>query len=88
MAWKIRVVRSAAKEFASLDRAVQRRIRDYLRSRIATDDDPRRFGKALKSDKVGLWAYRVGAWRIVCLLEDEGSVVSVLRVAHRRLVYE
>jgi mRNA interferase RelE/StbE len=33
--------------------------------RIATVEDPRRFGKALLGDKRGLWRYRVRDYRII-----------------------
>jgi mRNA interferase RelE/StbE len=59
----------------------------YLRERIATDADPRRFGKPLIGDKAGLWRYRVGDFRLVCRIEDERLVVLVLAVGHRREVY-
>lgn len=88
MAWRIEFARSAAKEFEALDTAAQRRIQRYLRERIATDADPRRFGKPLRGDKVGLWAYRVGDYRLICHIENERFVVLVLRVGHRRRVYE
>jgi mRNA interferase RelE/StbE len=88
LAWRIEFARSAAKEFEALDTAAQRRIQRYLRERIATDADPRRFGKPLRGDKIGLWAYRVGDYRLICHIESERFVVLVLRVGHRRWVYE
>jgi len=59
----------------------------YLRERIAGDDDPRRYGKALSGDKVGLWRYRVGDYRLICSIQNNEMVVLVLRAAHRREVY-
>ena len=47
----------AEKELASLDKQSQREIIRYLRERIATEDDPRRFGKALRGGLQGLWRY-------------------------------
>ena len=68
MAWAIEFDLDAAEEFRKLDRTVQLAIRRYLRERIATDDDPRRFGKPLIADKSGLWRYRIGDFRLVCRL--------------------
>jgi len=56
--------------------------------RIATADDPRRFGKALTGGLAGLWRYRIGDYRVVATFEDKALVVLVLRVAHRREVYD
>ena len=60
----------------------------YLRDRIATVDDPRRFGKPLVAELAGLWRYRIGDLRLVCRIEDHRLTVLVVRVAHRREVYE
>jgi mRNA interferase RelE/StbE len=38
-------------------------------------------------DRAGLWAYRIGAYRAVCLIENERLVVVVVSVGHRREVY-
>lgn len=64
------------------------RIIQYLKSRIATDESPRRFGKALVGDKSGLWRYRVKDYRILCNIEDRKLVVLVLRASHRKNVYD
>jgi len=87
LAWAIEFDLDAAEEFRKLDRTVQLAIRRYLRERIATDDDPRRFGKPLIADKSGLWRYRIGDFRLVCRLEHERLVVLVLAVGHRKEVY-
>lgn len=88
MAWRIEFVRAAAKEIENLDAEVQRRVLRFLRERVLSSSDPRRIGKALKGGKVQLWAYRVGDWRIVCAIEDAPKRVLVLRVGHRRSVYD
>ena len=87
MAWAIEFDPAAYKELSRLDNLIQRRILRYLRERLAGEEDPRRFGKALRGEKVGLWRYRVGDYRIVCAIEDEGERVRVLRIGHRRSVY-
>ncbi|MCP3869351.1 MAG: type II toxin-antitoxin system RelE/ParE family toxin [Gammaproteobacteria bacterium] len=88
MTWRVEWDDRAVKELRRIDRQVQRNILTYLRERIATTQDPRRFGKALGGDKWGLWRYRVGDYRIVCQIKDQSVVVLVLRVAHRSTVYE
>ena len=55
-----------------LGREEAARIRTFLRTRIAGNDDPRRFGKALKGSELGdLWRYRVGDYRILCDLRND-----------------
>jgi mRNA interferase RelE/StbE len=80
--------RDAARDLRKLDVPGQRRILRYLRERIATDEDPRRFGHALTGDLKGLWRYRVGDYRIVASIADERFVVLVVTVGHRREVYD
>ncbi|HJW79406.1 MAG TPA: type II toxin-antitoxin system RelE/ParE family toxin [Beijerinckiaceae bacterium] len=59
-----------------------------MRERIATAADPRRFGKALAGEFAGLWRYRVGDYRLIVSFEDDRLIVLVLRLGHRRTVYD
>jgi mRNA interferase RelE/StbE len=88
LAWRVEFDRDAARDLRKLDVPGQRRILRYLRERIATDEDPRRFGHALTGDLKGLWRYRVGDYRIVASIADERFVVLVVTVGHRREVYD
>ena len=86
--WQVAFDPAAAKELRKLGAPAREAIQTYLRKRIATAEDPRRFGKALAGDLAGLWRYRVGDHRIVAKIEDRRVLVLVLRVAHRREVYD
>jgi mRNA interferase RelE/StbE len=55
--------------------------------RVATKDDPRALGKALKGPLGDLWRYRVGDYRVICDIQDKVLTVLVLRVGNRRDVY-
>jgi mRNA interferase RelE/StbE len=88
LAWTVEFDAEAAEEFKSLDRSVQRRLQDYIRDRIARAEDPRAFGRPLRGDKVGLWRYRVGNYRMICSIEEKAATVLVLRIGHRREVYK
>jgi len=87
LTWIVEFDESAARELRKLDGQIQREILRYLRQRIATDEDPRRFGKALARELAGLWRYRVRDYRLICNIEDETITVLILRVAHRKQVY-
>jgi mRNA interferase RelE/StbE len=86
--WRVEFEDAAARELRKLDHAAQQNILRYLRQRIATAEDPRRFGHALRDDLKGLWRYRVGDYRIIAKFEDDRFIVLVLTVGHRREVYE
>jgi mRNA interferase RelE/StbE len=78
----------AARDLRKLGANAERAILRYLRQRIATTDDPRRFGRALTHELKGLWRYRVGNYRIVADTQDDRFVVLVVTVGHRREVYD
>jgi mRNA interferase RelE/StbE len=63
LAWTVEYDPRVEKDLKAIDRAMQREILDYMDARIATDEDPRRFGKPLRHELRGLWRYRVRAWR-------------------------
>jgi len=88
LAWKIEFDHRALKEFKKLDRSIQKTMLKYLKERIATADDPRLLGKALADNLKGLWRYRVGNYRIICQVIEDEITILVLRVGHRRLIYE
>jgi mRNA interferase RelE/StbE len=86
--WTVEFDDRARRELRKLDPQTQREILRYLRERIAGSPDPRQFGKPLRLQLAGLWRYRVGDSRLICRIEDDRLVVLVIRVAHRRNVYE
>lgn len=88
MTWQVEWDDRARRELRRLDASIQRQILRYLRERIVSEASPRRFGKALTGDWIGLWRYRVGDYRLVCKIEDDQLVVLVLAVGHRREIYE
>lgn len=85
--WSVQWDDRAVKELRKLDKAAQKVILRYLKNHIASEDDPRRFGKALLGDKKGFWRYRVGDYRLICSIEDNILNVLVLAVGHRKDIY-
>jgi mRNA interferase RelE/StbE len=88
LTWNIEWDDRARKELRKLDSPIQKEILSYLRLRIAESDNPRIFGQSLSGNKVGLWRYRVGNYRIICRIEDDAFVVLVIGVGHRKEIYE
>jgi len=88
LAWIIEWDGRAVKEAKKLGVQASQEIVSYLKKRIATKEDPRRFGKSLVGDKAGPWRYRVGDYRIICRIEDNRLIVLVLAVGHRKEVYD
>lgn len=86
LAWKIEVSAKADKSLRKLDRQVARKIIAAL-AELVELDDPRSRGKVLAGNLAGLWRYRVGDYRLLCVIDDEVLVVLVVDVAHRSKVY-
>ena len=70
MSWIYKFDQRALKELKKLGKQAQQEIVAYLDERVVNEADPRRFGKSLKADLVGLWRYRVGDFRILCQIVD------------------
>lgn len=88
MAWQIEFDESARKELARLDPPIARRIVTFLRERVATLDDPRSIGQALKGERFGeFWKYRVGDHRVIARIEDGRLRILVVRIGHRGKVH-
>ncbi|AUL99594.1 addiction module toxin RelE [Rhodocyclaceae bacterium] len=89
MAWRIEIDDKAKKDLAALDKTQAKRITAFLRERVSALDDPRSIGEALKGSKLGaLWKYRVGDYRIIASIEDDAVRILVIRIGHRKNVYQ
>lgn len=85
--WTIEWERKALKDAKKLDKSVRKRIVNYLEERVLLNQNPYQFGKPLKGNKLGLWRYRVGDYRILCQIEDNRLVVLVVAIGHRKDIY-
>lgn len=88
MAWTVELAKSAEKDLDRLDRRQAERILVFLRDRVAKADDPRASGKQLRGVQREFWRFRVGDYRVLCRLEDHRLVVLLVRIGHRRDVYD
>ena len=86
MTYTIEISTSAAKAVDKLAKANRLRIVGAIE---LLSVDPRPPGaKMLRGGEQGRWRVRVGDYRIVYAIEDDRLLVLVLRVAHRREVYD
>jgi len=65
--------------------AVAVAVIDFLTTALVRD--PRRVGKPLRGDLLGVWAARRGTYRILYRVREDTREVVVLRVDHRRDAY-
>lgn len=79
--WSERSVR----QLERLDNQVRRSIVRFMADRVHGSDNPRLIGKPLRQER--LWRYRIGDYRVLCLIQDDVLVVLVVELGHRREVY-
>jgi len=83
--YSLEIRQSAQRELDALDDALFTRIDRKI---LALADDPRPPGcRKLKGYK-DQWRVRVGDWRMAYIIDDAARLVSIMRIAHRREVYE
>ena len=87
LTWRIEITETAKKQLTKIDRQAQKEILRYLRERISTNKDPRRYGAPLRKELAGRWKYRVGPYRLICDIQDSKILVLILMIGHRRKIY-
>ena len=87
MAWTVRISKSAEKQLERMGRVEALRIRDFLRERVAGSTNPYVLAKPLEGKLRRFWRFRVGAYRLICRMEQEELIVDVVKVEHRGEAY-
>lgn len=88
MRYTVEVTPRFEKEFKKLDRYTQKMIKAWIDKNLINCENPRVHGKGLTANRSGQWRYRIGDYRLICLIEDDELVILALTVGHRREVYE
>ena len=76
------------KEFKKLDKYTQKILRGWINKNLVGTSDPRIHGKGFTSNRSGQWRYRIGDYRLICMINDDKLVILALTVGHRRDVYD
>lgn len=88
MSWDYSISDQAIKQLKKLGPEASKRIFTYLDNNISGTEDPRQFGKALSGDLGELWRFRTSHYRIICKLVDSELEILVVKVGHRKDVYD
>ena len=86
--YHLRYSEKAVREMNKLDRYTRVIIANWLRRNLDGIDDPRRTGKPLKGGLSHYWRYRIGDYRAIAEIIDHELVVEIVKVGHRRDIYE
>ncbi|AJB45126.1 hypothetical protein CR44_02495 [Campylobacter fetus subsp. testudinum] len=84
---KVLFNKSASKEFSKLDGSIKTVILKKLKV-IESLENPRCEGKALVGNMLGLWRYRIGDYCVIAQIQDDKLVILVVKISHRKDVYE
>ena len=84
MSYSLTIKKSALKELQSISKKERKRIVQAIDQLV---DNPH-CGKQLKGGLSGLRRIRVGNYRVVFEINDHEVTILVLRVAHRKQVYQ
>ncbi len=85
--WEVRFSDQVLKSLKKMDRSTAAIILGFIEKRLNGCLDPRTIGKPLKANHSGKWRYRVGDYRLLCLLEDETITITLIAISHRKDVY-
>ncbi|MCZ2491908.1 type II toxin-antitoxin system RelE family toxin [Dellaglioa carnosa] len=86
--YELRFSDKASKNLKKLDKHQAKLIRDWLYINVDGTEDPYSHGKGLTSNLSGLlWRYRVGDYRVICEIEDDILIVTVINIGHRKQIY-
>ncbi len=84
---KIEIKTKALIQLQSLSRTMQVRIQKKLEY-FASLPNPQNYAERLVDFKNGTYRYRVGDYRIIVDFDEQGRMIIVALIAHRREVYK
>ena len=87
MSYHVKTTPRFDKEFKKLDKYTQQMIKSWIGKNLQNCENPRAHGKGLTANKSGQWWYRIGDYRLLCLIQDQELIILALTVGHRRDIY-
>lgn len=86
--YKLEYSKGFISQIKKMDKFVQKNIMNWLEVNIQNTDDPKKHGKALVGNLKGKWRYRIGNYRVICVIEEDKLIILALGVGHRNKVYK
>ncbi|MBQ9007122.1 MAG: type II toxin-antitoxin system RelE/ParE family toxin [Atopobiaceae bacterium] len=88
MSFHVEYSKTALKQLKKMDRFDARLITSWIGKNLEECEDTRAHGKGLTANRSGEWRYRVGNYRILCVIEDDVLVIEVFSIGHGSVVYK
>ena len=73
-------------DLKKLDKTTVKKILTRVEAYLAKD--PKGLGKPLKGDFQGYWRYRWGDYRVIYKISEHEILIIILRISHRKEVYD
>ncbi len=86
MAYKIVYLDGVEKDLKALDKSIARKILNRIETYLI--QSPHELGKPLTGDFRGYYRYRWGDYRVIYKIAEKEILVFVLRIGHRRDIYQ
>lgn len=84
--YKIEYVSSVTEDLSSISKANKDQIRKAIEKKLSIN--PIEFGKPLQYSLKCLRRLRVGDYRVIFLIEEDTKTVLIVKIGHRREVYD
>ncbi len=83
--YQVVINKKAQKEIDALPTYIKENVDEHI---LALGDNPRPAGCIKLKGEDNLYRIRVGDYRVVYAIEDEIRIVEIVKVAHRKEVYD
>jgi mRNA interferase RelE/StbE len=84
MPYEVILTEEAERFLKKCDKPVRDRILDKLEK---LREDPR-LGKPLTASLAGFWSLRIGDYRAIYQIKDNELIITVIKIGHRKNIYE
>ena len=84
--YKVVYLDQVEEDLKKLDKSTARKILARVETYLAKA--PQELGKSLKGDFQGYWRYRWGDYRVIYKISEREILIVVLRISHRKEVYD
>ena len=75
------------REFKKLDKYTQKMLKAWIVKNLQGCVNPRLHGKGLSANLAGQWRYRIGDYRLICVIKDDKLIILALSIGHRSEIY-
>ncbi len=86
--YRVELSENVLKTFKKMDKQIATMIFAWISKNLEGCENPRIHGKGLVADKIGIWRYRVGDYRLLAHIFDDRLVILVVDTGRRRDIYK